>query len=384
MPSVPLPRRLRPLVTPFWNRLWWIPATLLAVAATAAFTCTPVMLTGRPVDLPAAYRAKAKNPFADTARLPLADPTNFAEFGPWSHGAKLTPRIVAALFLAAADRLGCHPYVPATLGGVVLLACVIVTTARGTGDRFVGACTGCAVAGLYAAADCFAIPFQPKPFDGVALGMAGLAMLAAVSGPPALLAAAVAAGCLSDERAIVAAVACGWLATFASAPPGDTRRLAAIAGGVLIFGVTRICLGAACGWSRSDMSLVDAEILRHTFPVAGSATWVAFEAAWAPVGLLAAVAAATGRWRLCAAWLVTLAVSLASCLVVLDTSRAAAFLIALVPAAWTGLAKVGLERNVMRPLAVATAVCCLALPTYDVIAGVHSTPLEPLLLALFR
>lgn len=385
MTSVSHTPRLRSLLDRCRDQCWWIPATILAVAAAAAFTCTPVVVTGRPVDLPAAYRAKAKNPWADTARLPLTDPLNFAEFGPWSHGAKLTPRIVPAILLAAVERLGWHPYLPATVGGFALLACMIGATARATGDRFVGVCAGCAVAGLYASAACFAIPFQPKPFDGVALGMVGLASLAAVSGPPAALAAAIALGCLSDERAIVSALACGWLAAFTAQSPADLRRrLAAIMAGALLFGAVRMGLGWACGWSRPDASLLDAGIFQHTIPVAGRAAWTALEAAWAPVGLLAWLAARQGRWRLALAWLITLAVSLASCLIVLDTSRAAAFLVAFVPAAWAGLAASGLEPRVMRPLALAMAVGCLAFPTSDIIAGVHALPVATFLDGWFR
>ncbi|NCA10451.1 hypothetical protein EBR56_01360 [bacterium] len=352
------------------------PLTLLAAAA-ATLTCAPAVLTGRPVDLPAAYLAKAENPFADTALLPLADPTNFAEFGPWSHGAKLTPRIVPALLLAAARRLGWHPYIPATAGGIVLLASVIVATARATGDRFVGVYAGCAVAGLYASAACFAIPFQPKPFDGVALGFVGLAMLAAVSGPPAGLAAAVALGCLSDERAAVAAVGCGWLAVFSTSAPEKLRgRLVAIAVGILSWIAIRLGLGMACGWSRPDGSLVDAGILRHTLPAAGQAARVAFEAAAAPILLLAGLVARRRHWAVAAGWLATMVISLASCLVVLDTSRAAAFLVALVPAAWAGLSFFGLQRETMRSLSLATAIGCILVPTLDVIAGVHAIPLD--------
>jgi len=121
------------------DSLWWIPATLLAAVACFACTCTPVVLDARPIDLPIAYREKARHPLADTARLPLRDPTNFAEFGPWSHGAKLTPRIVPSILLAAATRAGLHPYMPATIGGLLLLGSLIVATARVTGDKIVGA-----------------------------------------------------------------------------------------------------------------------------------------------------------------------------------------------------------------------------------------------------
>jgi hypothetical protein len=365
-----------PRVWRFLDRGWWIPATLLAAAATT-LACTPAVLTGRPVELPAAYRAKAENPFADTALIPLADPTNFAEFGPWSHGAKLTPRIVPALLLAGVWRLGWHPYLPATAGGIVLLASVIVATARATGDRFVGASAGCAVAGLYASAACFAIPFQPKPFDGVALGIVGLAMLAAVSGPAAGLSAAVALGCLSDERAAVAAVGCAWLAVFSAPAPETLRsRLAAIGAGILAFIAVRLGLGMACGWSRPDGSLLDAGILRHTLPAAGLAARVAFEAAGIPILLLAGLVAGRRTWGFLAGWLATIAVLLASCLVVLDTSRAAAFLVTLVPAAWAGLSFCGLQGGAMRSLSLATAVGCMLLPTLDVIAGVHAIPLD--------
>ncbi len=366
-----------PTISACLDSLWWIPATVLVAVACFACTCTPVLLDARPIDLPIAYREKARDPFADTARLPLRDPTNFAEFGPWSHGAKLTPRIVPSILLAAATRAGLHPYMPATIGGLLLLGSLIVATARVTGDKIVGSSVGLAAAGLYASATSFAVPFEPKPFDGVALGAVGLTVLAAARGWPLAVAATLCVACFCDERAAVSAIGIACLVAFTDTPLADRRRcLAALAVGIAAYAVVRAGLGAWLGWSRSDTSLLALGVVRTTLPLAGKAVWVAFEAMVVPIALLAWVLGRRRQWGLLALWSTGIAVSLASCLAVLDTSRAAAFLVFFLPAACAGLTRAGLDPRVVRLTVAASALGCLLLPTLDVIAGVHTIPVR--------
>jgi hypothetical protein len=118
--------------------------------------------------------------------------------------------------------------------------------------------------------------------------------------------------------------------------------------GIAAYAVVRAGLGAWLGWSRPDTSLLALGVVRTTLPLAGKAIWVAFEAMVVPIALLAWVLGRRRQWGLLALWSMGIAVSLASCLAVLDTSRAAAFLIVFLPAACAGLAQYGLDPRVVR------------------------------------
>ena len=185
------------------DRFWWLGYLVIIAVAAAVFTSIPSVLVGEQVILPPAYELKSRHPFADTSQLTVP-----AHLGERSHGAKLTPRLVGSVLLHWASALSLHAYLPAAIFGVLFLLSGILIGYQVTGDRIVGFFVGMAFAGLYAAAASFTVIGAAKPFDGVAIGLAALAMISVRR--PLLLATFAFLGLWTDERAItsLALIAC--------------------------------------------------------------------------------------------------------------------------------------------------------------------------------
>jgi hypothetical protein len=332
------------------------------------------------------YDLKARQPLADTSTLPQDDPLAA------SHWTKLTPRLIPSLLLHLAVSRGRHPYLPATVGGLVLLAVVLRCGAVVSGDRLVGFGCGLTVAGTYAVVDCFAVTYGPKPFDGVALGFVALTLLAVTEGSAVV--GSVAAGLLAcgslwcDERAVLSLLVLG---LFVAWHPGLDRRArrrtgAALVAGVVAYVLSRMAVARALGWTAPVTYEIARSVLPFTVPLAGLTIWSALEGGIFPAGVLAWRFFERRAWRDGLTWVGTLVAGTVACLVVLDLSRAGAYLFPLVPTSVAGLVRQGTARPELRAVVLAGAAVSLLAPTFDILAGVAyrwSPPWTTVLLVQF-
>lgn len=316
------------------GRFWIIKAWMLSLIAALTLSCIPAMcLYGFTWDeatpfLPPAYELKADDPFADTSQLTIpADP------GSRSHGAKLTPRVFGSACVFLAKKLSLHPYLPASLGGCLLLLAGVIAGYRITGDRAAGLATSLILAGLYATNACFSMNFEPKPFDGVAIGLIALTLILVER--PILFTACAFLACFTDERAIMSLGLIGLTIMLR----GDMERKKRldhcwmIAGAVLAYFITRSILSRVFSWSSADFSMVGDNLLITTtyWQLAG---WSCFEGAW----ILILLASWKSQSRVVSVLLLTGALGcVASCLLVLDISRASCFAFPLIFAALAAL-----------------------------------------------
>ena len=312
-------------------------------------------------DLPPAYQAKAQQPLYDTSTLTVPDnPSERA------HGAKLTPRLVGSFLLSAAHRLQLHPYWPATLFGVVFLACMIITGARLCGDAWVGIFVGLTFAGLHAVSASFAVNYGDKPFDGIAIGMLGLTAVAI--GRPAWMALFTFLACWTDERALMALVFVAFL--IAVWPDWSVaQRRAHWVSLALAIGAYFVTLFAAhwvLGWGR-DFSGIG-HSWQSVLPFWTLAAWLSFEGTWVLLALAVWTLFKTARPR--AAWVfcMLLVALVLGCLVVLDISRTSPYGFPLILAALAVLGTSDLKPH-LRPLAGFVAVLSLIAPNFEVIVG---------------
>jgi hypothetical protein len=349
---------------PFRAIAWALGSVAAAFLAGLVFSFAPAVWTAVSLELPPAYALKAQDPFSDTATLTIPEHP-----GERSHGAKLTPRLVGSALLWAATQAGAHPYWPATIAGLVLLLAGAVAGRAATGDPVVGLYTALAFAGLYAASASFALNWEPKPFDGVALGLVGVALVGVRW--PVLLAPGAFVALWSDERAVLAlgfiAVAV-WLWPGLPAPQRRARWVL-LGAAVAAYAVSRLIVHLALGWNAPDTSMVGVKPVEAlSFLQLGA--WLTLEGGWVVVGaatwllwrrgarLQAGVLAAAG-----------VAASLAT-VVVLDTSRAAAFAFPLLVAGLAALRAQGVRPDFVRGLAGAAAAVSLLAPNFEVIIGI--------------
>jgi hypothetical protein len=365
------------------GKYWVAKCLVLVTLATITFSTTPAVLTPYAVDLPPAYELKTTNPFADTAAFNDKD-----HLGEQSHGAKLTSRLTGSILLYLCAKLSLHPYTAATLFGLLFLLSGILTGHQVSDDRMVGLYTGLIYAGLYASSACFTNNFMPKPFDGIAIGLAGLALYAATRGS-LWLAVAVFLGCWTDEKILLSLVL---ITAFVVAAPKTEKQLRlqrclAIAGAAMLYLISRAILTAALDWQPpliSEFSVVEFKLAALFAPIA---LWTAFEGGWIPIVMALAYLQPTGhQYRV---YLLTgsVAIAIAACLLVFDTSRVAAYCF---PVIVMGIALLAdaLKENTqqLRLLCGLAALISLLAPNFEAIAGGNITwlpPLVPLLPTLF-
>ena len=318
---------------PFWICKVW----LLSLVAALSFSCVPAVFhdglawNDANPPLPPAYELKADQPLADTAELTIpADP------GARSHGAKLTPRVFSAGCLFLAKQMNLHPYLPASLGGCLLLLSGIIAGYRITGDRNIALGTSLILAGLYASNACFSMNFEPKPFDGVAIGLVALTLM--LIDRPILFTACAFLACWTDERAIMSLVLIGMTALLVVNMDKKARqnRCWMLVGAILSYVISRKLLEAIANWSPADFSMLGDNLMTST-TYTQLAGWSCFEGAW----ILLAMAIWT-NWQNRSP-LTSMSILLAalgcvgSCLIVLDVSRASCFAFPLIFAALASL-----------------------------------------------
>ena len=318
---------------PFWICKVW----LLSLVAALSFSCVPAVFrdglawNDANPPLPPAYELKADQPLADTAELTIpADP------GARSHGAKLTPRVFSAACLFLTKQLNLHPYLPASIGGCLFLLSGIITGYRITGDRNIAVGTSLILAGLYASNACFSMNFEPKPFDGVAIGLVALTLM--LIDRPILFTGCAFLACWTDERAIMSLVLIGMTVLLLVNMDKKTRqnRCWMLVGAILSYVISRKILEATANWSPADFSMLGDNLLTST-AYSQLAGWSCFEGAW----ILLAMAIWT-NWQNRSP-LASMSILLAalgcvgSCLIVLDVSRASCFAFPLIFAALASL-----------------------------------------------
>lgn len=324
------------------GRFWIVKVWLFSLAATLLFSCMPAVLLDGPFwedteatsgafPLPPAYQVKANQPLADTAVLQFpVDP------GSQSHGAKLTPRVLSAACLYVARKCSLHPYLPATLGGCLYLLSGVIVGYRITRDRQLALGISLILAGLYTSNACFSMNFEPKPFDGIAIGWIALTLM--LIDRPYLFSGSAFLACWTDERAILSLGLIGLTSLLLSDLELKSRwnRCWMLAGAVLSYFAVRKVVAMVCQWSPADMSMLGDNLLGSA-SYGQLATWTCLEGAWILVAL-----AIWKNWQI-QARLNSIALSAAavgcivSCLIVLDISRAGSFAFPLIFASLAAL-----------------------------------------------
>jgi hypothetical protein len=343
---------------------WAFKSLLVVLLFVLLFTCAPAVLVVRDLELPPAYALKADDPLADT--VPLTVPENAGER---SHGAKLTPRLVGSVLLWLTDGAGWHPYLPATLFGLLFLISGIVVAERITGDRIAGLLTGLLFGGLYATSACFSVNVMPKPFDGVAIGMLGAMLLAL--GRPWLLSLLGFLSYWTDERALPASL---FIALVIVVWPSMTKRerlvrFAGLAAAGVAYVVTRIALTAALGWTFSEMSMIG---IRPVYAVSSFqlAVWTAFEGGWILVACAAARMLVGKSYHRLVLFVIALGFAFFPILIVLDVCRSVAFSFPILIASLAMLKETGVGGADLRRMVMYSAGIALLAPNFDVITGV--------------
>lgn len=342
---------------------WWLKYLMIVSIATVLFTSVPSVLIYEEVVLPPAYELKAQHPLADTSNLTIP-----RQLGEKSHGAKLTPRLAGSLLLYWAKKLSLHPYLPATLFGIIFLFSGIWIGYQVTGDRLIGLFVGMTFAGLSAAAASFSIVGTPKPFDGVAIGLLGMTMISARR--HWLLAILSFLSCWTDERAIISLffIACLVIAWPAFDSRAALSRCLTIAGAVGAYLVTRLALSAVLGWGTPDFSYVGVPPGALLF--SPLAVWSCFEG-----GLIAIVMAVlvlckhrdyAGLFLLVG----SIVVAVVPCVLVLDLSRTSSFAFPVIPMCYALLKRHGATTHELRSLAGTAGVISLLAPNFKIITGI--------------
>jgi len=321
------------------GRYWILKTWVVSLVAALSLSCVPAIFrdglhwNDSNPPLPPAYELKADHPLADTAQLMVP-----VDEGSRSHGAKLTPRVFSAACLFLTKQINLHPYMAASLGGCLLLLAGIISGYRITGDRMVGLGASLILSGLYSTNACFSMNFEPKPFDGVAIGLVALTLI--LIDRPILFSVSAFLACFTDERTIMSLGLIGLTAMLLPnmKPTSRQNRCWMLAGAVLSYVIARRVLGMICQWSPADLSMLGDNLLISTsyWQLAG---WSCFEGAWILI-VLATWTNWKNRSPILSLVLLTAAIGcIASCLLVLDISRASCFAFPLVFAALAALTR---------------------------------------------
>jgi Flp pilus assembly protein TadD len=356
------------------GRFWMSRCLMALVIVTVLFNCAPAVLVNREMELPPAYELKSQHPLADTSLLTVPKHP-----GERSHGAKLTPRLAGAILLFLAAKLSLHPYVPATLGGIAFLLSGLVVGYRLSADRVIGLLVGVTFAGLYTSAACFAVNWMPKPFDGVAFGLLGLTAASMAMGRVWLFALTAFLSCWTDERAIVSLGLIALLILFWPGLDAKGRqvRCLVLGGAVAAYALSRFILAQALHWRPPDTSLVGSALpVNLNFSL--WAVWTCFKGGWIPLAVASWMLLRSQAYLQLGLLAGSVALAIASCLLVADISRAGSFAFPLIPVALVVLKRQAASRPAIRMVAAACAVVSLLMPNFEIIGGIGVKWLPPL------
>ena len=343
---------------------WPFKCLLLILLFVLLFTCSPAVLIKKDLSLPPAYALKAQHPFADTARIAVPQGA-----GERSHGAKLTPRLVGSFMLWATNKASLHPYLPATIFGLIFLLSGILVSHHITEDRIVGLFTGLLFSGLYATSACFSVNWTPKPYDGIAIGLLGVALLLVKR--PWLLSFIAFLSCWTDERAalalwFIAAVIVVWPSM---SPQAKRKRYIALGAAVVAYLITRMIMAKALGWASPDIGLIGIDPLLSA-SVFQLAAWSAFEGGWIVIAYALWLLLQRKSYVHLSLITASLSVAILSSLLVLDVSRSAAFSFPLILASLAILKNGGLSCRELRYITGIAAGIALLAPNFEIITGV--------------
>jgi tetrahydromethanopterin S-methyltransferase subunit F len=349
--------------------IWWLKAWVVSLVAAFAFSCVPAVWMYENPELPPAYELKRQDPLADTSKLTIPEHP-----GERSHGAKLTPRVFGAWMLHLSAKISNHPYWAATLGGLLFLLAGVLVGKKLTDDRISGLLCGFLFAGLYTSNACFSVNHGPKPFDGIAIGMVALTLL--LMDIPWLMGVAAFFACWTDERAIVALVLIGCLihVRLRHTKGANVMPTLVLVASVAAYVVSRVFMGRLYQWNPSDVSMIGDNLLA-SFSYAQMAAWTALEGGWM---LAAALVLAMSRCEM-RGDLVRLVVAgisaIATCIMVLDISRATAFIFPWILGLVAGIRSLEDDPQRMRRLLGFAAVVSLVASNVEIISSIAFTPL---------
>jgi hypothetical protein len=353
------------------GRFWLVKCLACLIFCGFFFSCVPVFLQGDQTLLPA-YELKARNPFADTTKLTVPE-----HLGERRHGNKITYRIFGSILLWATKQLSLNPYYPAIIGGCLLLLSGLLVGNRIAEDRATGLFLGMTYAGLYATSASFSINHTSKPFDGIALGLVGLATI--VDRPFFLFLISFLA-CWTDERAIVSLtyISLIILSSGLLEMRAKVIRCVSIAATVLAYLGLRLVLSRLFDWNYLDTAELGTRAIKQTLPYLGWAAWVGLEGGWILIAF-----ALSNLWKRktllqLAVFLGFVVLCVASNLIVYDTSRTASFSFPLIAVALGIMKAAGSPLKQIRDLTAASALVSLLSQNFEVIAGVMLKWLPPL------
>ena len=290
---------------------------------------------------------------------------------PGLNGAKLTPRVLPAVFIKFSVWLGLSFAWPATIGGIALIGAVIFYVYRTTDDLLTCFYAGLCMAGNQVCSNCFSLLFEFKPFDGVALGLVGLTLAASCVSP---IATGLLAFCSlwSDERSLISLMLIATVLFIVK--PADASRshrlLFSIGLALVGYIISRPMISWLAGWGSQDLSMLGTSVLSATLPFSGLVPWLSLEGAVILVIAVFRELSSRQEWYRSAVLAAALALAWASCLVVLDISRACCFLFVVIPLSIYLLSTFSVSRQELRRLTLYSAAISILAPNIYVIAGV--------------
>ena len=353
------------------GRYWHFKCLIIILLAVLIFTCTPSLLQKENYPLPPAYALKAEKPFADTTHLTIPEHS-----GERSHGAKLTSRLFGSVLLWITTKLSWHPYLFATIFGFLFLLSGIVVSYYISKDRIVGFFTGILFSGLYASSACFSVNWTPKPFDGVAIGLLGAALIAVPK--PWLFSILAFLSCWTDERAILGILNIGVVILLWPSMSKQAKRLrcALLVGAIVAYLFSRMIIASALGWASPDLGFVGENTV-YAFSFLQLGVWSVFEGGWIIVVYsLWLLMQKPNHFRF-SIFLISICISIFSSLLVLDVSRSLAFSFPLIFGSIAILQGSGLGIHEMRYFTGVSAGISVLAPNFEIIVGIAVKWLPP-------
>jgi hypothetical protein len=160
-------------------------------------------------------------------------------------------------------------------------------------------------------------------------------------------------------------------------------RYLILMGAVMIYVLTRLLASRLLGWTEGDVSMLG-ENLVASLSYAQMVAWTCYEGGW--ILIVSAVWLALKRGNLRDGLVVVVAAlfAMATCLIVLDLSRAAAFGFPVIFVAIAVLQKhAGLARNLTIRTTVLAAIVSLVSSNVEIISSIAYTPLPTTLIVLW-